>query len=103
MLKYSTTSYRDLKAVSTLLGTKPYMMGDKPSLLDCTVFGFVCQVILKNSIDMYLPLLSFPRCCMECPLLVSTGSSWRMSAAIWWSILTRLRGHSGRIGTGFKM
>lgn len=36
---------RDLKAVSTLLGTKPYMMGDKPSLLDCTVFGFVCQVL----------------------------------------------------------
>eukprot|EP00092_Neocalanus_flemingeri_P041832 GFUD01045563.1.p1 GENE.GFUD01045563.1~~GFUD01045563.1.p1 ORF type:complete len:289 (+),score=100.67 GFUD01045563.1:119-985(+) len=36
---------KDLVAVSTLLGTKPYMMGEKPSLVDCTVFGFVCQVL----------------------------------------------------------
>jgi len=36
---------KDLVAVSTLLGTKPYMMGDKPSLLDCTVFGSVCQIL----------------------------------------------------------
>jgi len=36
---------RDLKAVSTLLGSKPYMMGEKPSLLDCTVFGFICQLL----------------------------------------------------------
>ena len=41
---YLTVNYRDLRAMATLLGNKPYMMGDKPSLLDCTVFGFLCQV-----------------------------------------------------------
>lgn len=36
---------KDLVAVSTMLGTKPFMMGEKPSLVDCTVFGFVCQLL----------------------------------------------------------
>jgi len=36
---------RDLRALDTLLGNKSYMMGDKPALVDCTVFGFLCQLL----------------------------------------------------------
>ena len=32
---------KDLKALSVFLGDKPFMMGDKPSLIDCVLFGFV--------------------------------------------------------------
>ena len=35
---------RDLKAISTFLGDKAFMMGAKPSALDCVVFGFMVQV-----------------------------------------------------------
>ena len=42
---YLTVECRDIRAVATLLGKKPYIMGDKPSLVDCTVFGALCQVI----------------------------------------------------------
>ena len=31
----------DLRALSVFLGDKPFMMGDKPSLIDCVLFGFV--------------------------------------------------------------
>lgn len=36
---------KDLKAVSTLLGSKKFMMGENLCLLDCTIFGFLCQVM----------------------------------------------------------
>eukprot|EP00095_Tigriopus_kingsejongensis_P008135 maker-scaffold1462_size40154-snap-gene-0.10 protein:Tk08135 transcript:maker-scaffold1462_size40154-snap-gene-0.10-mRNA-1 annotation:"gst-n-metaxin-like protein" len=36
----------DLEAISALLGTKSYVMGgDKPTLLDCTLFGFVACIV----------------------------------------------------------
>lgn len=31
----------DLEAISKWLGSKPYMMGDAPCSLDCSVFGFL--------------------------------------------------------------
>jgi len=31
----------DLEALSNWLGNKPYMMGAKPTPLDCTAFGFL--------------------------------------------------------------
>ena len=42
---YLTMIYRDLRAIDTFLGNKPYMMGDKPTVVDCTVFGALCQVL----------------------------------------------------------
>ncbi len=35
----------DLKALSTLLGSKPFMMGNAPTELDAVVFGFMCMVL----------------------------------------------------------
>ncbi len=31
----------DFEALSTWLGSKPYMMGDSPCALDCSAFGFL--------------------------------------------------------------
>lgn len=35
----------DVQAISDFLGEKPFMMGDKPTLLDCSVFGVLSQVV----------------------------------------------------------
>jgi len=35
---------RDLEAVSTLLGDKKFFFGEKPSMIDCVLFGFLGQV-----------------------------------------------------------
>lgn len=37
---------KDLKALSTLLGDKPYFFGDTPSSLDATAYGFLAELIL---------------------------------------------------------
>lgn len=42
-------SRQDLKALSTLLGSKDYMFGEKPSLLDASMFGFAtCLMTLPE-------------------------------------------------------
>ena len=35
----------DLQAVSTILGDKDYILGDRPSDVDCTLFGFMCIIM----------------------------------------------------------
>lgn len=38
----------DIKAVSVLLGEKPFLLGETPSSYDCTVFGFIGIVLLSG-------------------------------------------------------
>ncbi|KAL4229663.1 hypothetical protein ACF0H5_010051 [Mactra antiquata] len=35
----------DVQAISHYLGDKPYMMGDQPTLVDCSIFGVLSQVV----------------------------------------------------------
>ena len=35
----------DLKTVSTILGHKKFLLGEQPCVCDCSVFGFLAQVI----------------------------------------------------------
>ena len=46
-------SFRDIDALSELLGEKLYMFGDKPTTLDCMVFGHLAQFL-------YIPI-GFPQ------------------------------------------
>ncbi len=41
----------DLNALSTFLGNKKYMMGDQPTELDCTMFGFMCMFLFCTPKD----------------------------------------------------
>ena len=36
---------KDLKAITDFLADKPYLMGDKPSSVDATLFAFLCNII----------------------------------------------------------
>jgi len=36
---------KDLKAITDFLADKPYLMGDKPSSIDATLFAFLCNII----------------------------------------------------------
>ena len=36
---------KDLKAITDFLAEKPYLMGDKPSSVDATLFAFLCNII----------------------------------------------------------
>lgn len=42
---------QDMKALSDFLGDKPFMMGDKPTELDCVLFGFTCQILYTMKPD----------------------------------------------------
>ena len=35
----------DMKAFSDYLGNKPYLMGEKPTVVDCTLFGFMAATL----------------------------------------------------------
>lgn len=55
----------DIRAISTYLGDKKYFLGDTPSLIDCTMFGFLTQIL-------FVPL-DFPMKTVineECPNIV---------------------------------
>lgn len=57
-------SFDDLEAISKILGKKKFLFGDKPTTIDCTLFGHLAQFI-------YLPL-AFPQkefINKECPNL----------------------------------
>jgi glutathione S-transferase len=51
-----TLSRRGLDAIATLLGDKPFLMGDKPCGADATLFAFLnvllCPVFKSNSVQM---------------------------------------------------
>jgi len=36
---------KDLRALSTFLGGKPFFMGDKPTEVDCAMFGMIAQIL----------------------------------------------------------
>ena len=36
---------RDLKALSDFLGEKKFLMGEKPSMVDCSLFGLVANLL----------------------------------------------------------
>lgn len=38
-------AFKDLESISNFLGEKPFMMGDKPSEVDCVLFGFSTVVM----------------------------------------------------------
>ena len=49
-------TFLDLAALSRLLGDKKFFFGDKPSTLDCAVFGHLAQFLY---IDINFPQESF--------------------------------------------
>ncbi|XP_050691503.1 failed axon connections homolog [Eriocheir sinensis] len=51
------TGRQDLAALSAYLGEKDYLMGEKPTEVDCTVFGFLCQVMYCCRGSPYLRML----------------------------------------------
>lgn len=48
---------KDLKALSLCLGEKPFLMGDKPTEVDCALFGFLAQVVWNSAGSPYLQML----------------------------------------------
>jgi len=66
----------DLKTFSVLLGDKPFFNGDKPSTIDCTMFGHLVQLVL---LPMEIPHKKF--IVEECPNLVEFVE--RMKSEFW--------------------
>ncbi|XP_033760696.1 failed axon connections-like [Pecten maximus] len=52
----------DVRAISNFLGTKTYFLGDFPTLIDCTLFGFLTQI---TCVPMDFPMMQVIR--EECP------------------------------------
>ncbi|XP_047484501.1 failed axon connections homolog isoform X2 [Penaeus chinensis] len=46
-----------LQSLSTYLGQKPYLMGDKPTEVDCSAFGMLAQVVWCSPNSGYLRML----------------------------------------------
>ena len=42
---------KDLKAISDYLGDKPFIMGNKPTVVDCTLFGFLAGYFCENPVE----------------------------------------------------
>lgn len=68
-------AHKDLLAVSNILGDKPFMMGEEPTLVDSTVFGLVAQFLWQ---DLDSPQHTMLR---ECTNLAS--HSERMKERYW--------------------
>ncbi|CAL4074119.1 unnamed protein product [Meganyctiphanes norvegica] len=49
---------KDLLALSTYLGDKPFLLGDEPSEVDCTMFGFMAQILWNYPGSPYEKLLN---------------------------------------------
>lgn len=48
---------QDLKALTDFLGDKPYLMGDKPSTVDATLYAYLCNILdvpLRSPMKDYL-------------------------------------------------
>lgn len=48
---------KDLKALSTYLGSKPFFMGQKATEVDCAVFGMLAQILWNSPDSPYKHLL----------------------------------------------
>ncbi|KAK8394504.1 hypothetical protein O3P69_006587 [Scylla paramamosain] len=48
---------QDLAALATHLGDKDFLMGDKPTEVDCAVFGFLCQLMYASAGSPYARML----------------------------------------------
>jgi len=85
-------SFKDLKALSYLLGTKPYFLGSFPTTVDCVIFGHLAQFMF---IDIGFPQKTYME--EECQNLVSLVE--RMKAQYWprWEqeIEEAIRAHIG--------
>merc|ERR1712117_780679 len=44
----------DLKAFSEYLGNKPFLFGEKPSIADASLFGFLAQILATHDEDNWL-------------------------------------------------
>merc|ERR1712008_613418 len=44
----------DLKAFSEYLGNKPFLFGEKPSIADATLFGFLAEIITTHDESNWL-------------------------------------------------
>lgn len=42
-------AYRDLASVSAILGNAPFLLGDKPTLVDTAAFGFLANVLWHDT------------------------------------------------------
>jgi glutathione S-transferase len=79
--------------VSILLGDKSFLLGDKPSTIDCTLFGHLVQFL-------YVPL-DFPQKAFlrkECPNLVEYVD--RMKRTFWpdWDEMCDVKCMRGKLG-----
>ena len=90
-------SFRDLDAISNLLGDKKYFLGtSKPSTIDCTLFGHLAQFL-------YIPM-AFPQkkyMHENCPNLVQLVE--RIKAEIWpdWEEMCKATCMEGKMGFDF--
>ncbi|CAH1261438.1 FAXC [Branchiostoma lanceolatum] len=57
---------KDLKAISTFLGAKPYLMGDEPTEVDAVVFGQLSEIVWTAP-DSYLHRIV----ALDCPNLLA--------------------------------
>lgn len=48
---------QDLAAISAYLGEKDFLMGDKPTEVDCAIFGFLCQLMWASAGSPYVRML----------------------------------------------
>jgi len=69
-------SFKDLKAISTLLGTNEFLFGDSPTTIDCVLFGHLAQFLY---IEIGFPQKTYME--QNCPNLVSLVE--RMKGKFW--------------------
>jgi len=69
-------SFKDLKAISELLGSKEFLFGDSPTTIDCVLFGHLAQFLY---IDIGFPQKTYME--HNCPNLVSLVE--RMKGRFW--------------------
>ena len=73
----------DLQAISTVLGDeKSYILGDRPSDVDCTLFGFMCLILQDDSIggDQQASSKNATSVYKECSIISALSST---NNAVW--------------------
>ncbi|KAJ8303125.1 hypothetical protein KUTeg_019521 [Tegillarca granosa] len=63
----------DLKALSDFIGKKKYLFGDKPSEMDCAIFGQLAQMLWQSyGNQSEKALKGFPNLCDYCERMKET-------------------------------